>query len=63
MVSFVRDLPYQYRTNIVEHFRTSSYFQIMRCVQVIDDRGFTVLARALSTIRTGPESRSSGLPR
>jgi hypothetical protein len=44
-IDFIRDIPHQSRRHIEERFRTMNHFPFGRCVEVMDDRGFTVLAR------------------
>jgi hypothetical protein len=42
---FVRDIPHQSRTNVVERFRSVNQYPFGRCLDIMDDRGFTMLAR------------------
>jgi hypothetical protein len=42
---FVRDIPHQSRTNVVERYRSVNQFPFGRCLDIMDDRGFTMLAR------------------
>jgi hypothetical protein len=42
---FVRDIPHQSRNAVVERFRSVNQFPFGRCLDIMDDRGFTMLAR------------------
>ena len=44
-IEFVRDIPHQSRTKLIEQFRSINHFPFGRCLQMMDDRGFTMLAR------------------
>ncbi len=48
-VQFVRDVPYQFRNTITEGFRTETSFPVGQCVQVLDDRGMSVLGRVVAS--------------
>lgn len=53
-LNFIRNVPYQSRNEIDEHFWTAQHFGILRCVDVLDDHGFSVLARVQAQLRPMP---------